>query len=346
MKPLLYLTLIWTFCLVMLGAYVRLSDAGLGCPDWPGCYGQLSAPDEAHEIAKVSADFGRDMSSEVEPAKGWKEMIHRYFAGGLGLLVLVACCLLWQKRQRLSRISILLPLAVIVFQALLGMWTVTMKLMPVVVTAHLLGGMTLLALLTWLTSRATLAPQLPSQLRPILIISLIAIVLQIALGGWVSTNYAALACNGFPACQGSFTAPAGLSEAMQPLRQLGHTTNGEALTIHHLAAIHWLHRLGALLLLICISALIWQLRKASPRWAGLIAAALLLQISLGISNVWFDLPLPLAVAHNGGAAILLMLVVAVLAQVLPVQNIAKATSPLSLTPREGKVAASTTMPST
>ncbi len=320
MKPLLCLTLIWTFCLVMLGAYVRLSDAGLGCPDWPGCYGQLSAPDEAHEIAQASADFGRDIRGEVEPAKGWKEMIHRYFAGGLGFLVLTACSLLWQKRQQLSRISILLPLAVIVFQALLGMWTVTMKLMPIVVTAHLLGGMTLLALLTWLASRATLTPQLPSQLRPILIISLIAILLQIALGGWVSTNYAALACNGFPTCQGSFAAPAGLRTAMQPIRQLGHTAAGEALAIHHLAAIHWLHRLGALLLLACLSALIWQLRKASPRWAGLIATALLLQISLGISNVWFDLPLPLAVAHNGGAAILLMLVVAALAQVLPVHQ--------------------------
>jgi heme a synthase len=223
------------------------------------------------------------------------------------------------------------------------MWTVTMKLMPIVVTAHLLGGMTLLALLTWLASRATLAPQLPCPLRPILIISLIAILLQIALGGWVSTNYAALACNGFPACQGSFAAPQGLSEAMQPIRQLGHTAAGEALAIHHLAAIHWLHRLGALLLLACLSALIWQLRKASPRWAGLIAAALLLQISLGISNVWFDLPLPLAVAHNGGAAILLMLVVAALAQVLPVQNIAQAPSPLPLSPngRGEKVAAST-----
>ncbi|MEJ2793753.1 COX15/CtaA family protein [Iodobacter sp. LRB] len=320
MKPLLCLTLIWTFCLVMLGAYVRLSDAGLGCPDWPGCYGQLGAPDEAHEIARASADFGRDMSGEIEPAKGWKEMIHRYFAGGLGILVLAVCYLLWQKRPQLSRISILLPLAVIIFQALLGMWTVTMKLMPVVVTAHLLGGMALLGLLTWLASRATLAPQLPGQLRPLLIISLITIVLQIALGGWVSTNYAALACNGFPLCQGSFAAPQGLSEAMQPIRQLGQTAAGESLTIHHLAAIHWLHRLGALLLLICISALIWQLRKASPKWAGLIAAALLLQISLGISNVWLDLPLPLAVAHNGGAAILLMLVVAALAQVFPVHQ--------------------------
>ncbi|AMC36114.1 COX15/CtaA family protein [Janthinobacterium sp. B9-8] len=316
MKPLLCLTLIWTFCLVMLGAYVRLSDAGLGCPDWPGCYGQLGAPDEAHEIARASAQFG----GEVEPAKGWKEMIHRYFAGGLGLLVLAACCLLWQKRQRLSRLSILLPLGVIIFQALLGMWTVTMKLMPVIVTAHLLGGMALLALLTWLAACSSFTPQLPNHLRPILIISLIAIVLQIALGGWVSTNYAALACNGFPSCQGSFTAPAGLSEAMQPIRQLGQTTSGESLTIHHLAAIHWLHRLGALLLLACLSALIWQLRKASLRWAGLIAAALLLQISLGIVNVWFDLPLPLAVAHNGGAAILLMLVVAALAQVLPVHQ--------------------------
>ncbi|AZN37499.1 COX15/CtaA family protein [Iodobacter ciconiae] len=336
MKPLLCLTLIWTFCLVMLGAYVRLSDAGLGCPDWPGCYGLLSAPDEAHEIAKAGAEFG----GEVDPAKGWKEMIHRYFAGGLGMLVLAVCCLLWKKRPQLSRVSILLPLAVIVFQALLGMWTVTMKLMPIVVTAHLLGGMTLLALLTWLSSRALLKPQLPSQLRPVFIISLLAIVLQIALGGWVSTNYAALACNGFPACQGSFAAPVGLSTAMQPLRQLGQSASGEALTIHHLAAIHWLHRLGALLLLICISVLVWQLRKATPKFAGLISAALLLQISLGISNVWFDLPLPLAVAHNGGAAILLMLVVAVWAQVLPAQNMAKAHSGLSLTPREGKVAAS------
>jgi cytochrome c oxidase assembly protein subunit 15 len=331
MKPLLCLTLIWTFCLVMLGAYVRLSDAGLGCPDWPGCYGQIGAPDQAHEIAQASAQFG----GEIEPAKGWKEMIHRYFAGGLGLLVLAISILLWKKRRalHLSRTMILLPLVVILFQALLGMWTVTMKLMPVVVTSHLLGGMCLLALLAWLATRVSIPVHFNRHLLPLLSISLAAIVLQIALGGWVSTNYAGLACNGFPTCQGSFT-PAldGITEAMQPIRQLGHTASGEALTISHLATIHWLHRLGALLVLITFSLAAWQLRQHSPKLAMMISAALLLQISLGIANVWLYLPLPLAVAHNGGAALLLMLCVSALAQVKPLKHIAQAPSPLTLSP--------------
>ncbi|WP_432723403.1 COX15/CtaA family protein [Jeongeupia wiesaeckerbachi] len=304
-RALLLVSLLWTLGLIMLGAWVRLHDAGLGCPDWPGCYGRITPPEAAHDIAHAERHFGGD----VDPAKGWKEMIHRYAVGGYGLLLLLTCAALWRQRRHddLPTWLVFAPLAMLVFQAMLGMWTVTLKLMPAVVTAHLLGGMALLALLAALAARSTLPPLRPQRgLTLFATTALLLCIAQIALGGWVSSNYAALACNGFPACQGGFLPPPGLAEALRPDRALGLRADGVPLTIGHLAAIHWLHRLGALLLSLAIALTLWRGWRIAPRHAALLLLALLLQGLLGVANVAFGLPLPLAVAHNGGAAILLV----------------------------------------
>ena len=313
LKSLLWLAVLWTFGLLMLGAWVRLHDAGLGCPDWPGCYGHIGVPEAPHEIARATAQFG----GTVEPDKGWKEMIHRYAAGGLGMLVLALSIslLVMRKKAHVPLWLIVAPPLVIVFQALLGMWTVTLRLMPIVVTSHLLGGMCMLALLAALAARCTLAPvQLPAQLRSLLWLALVAVGIQIFLGGWVSTNYAGLACDGFPACRGSFSPAPGLLDALRPDRALGMTAQGNPLSIDHLAAIHWLHRFGALVVTGVVLALAFSLwRNARPHAIGLLLA-LGLQVMLGIANVQMSLPLPLAVAHNGGAALLLLALITLIAR--------------------------------
>ncbi|WP_035054536.1 COX15/CtaA family protein [Andreprevotia chitinilytica] len=310
LRILLWFTVVWTFCLAMLGAYVRLSDAGLGCPDWPGCYGRITPPEQQHEIAHAEKHFG----GEVDPAKGWKEMVHRYCVGGLSLLLLAALILTARHRRELNvNVPMLLaPVAVIVFQALLGMWTVTLKLMPIVVTSHLIGGLTLLATITLIASRASLSQQALSG-RSWVWLALVVVIAQIVLGGWVSSNYAGLACDGFPACRGSFAPPPGLLDALHPDRQLGLTASGAPLTIDHLAAIHWLHRLGALVVLAVVGGLAWRLRRIQPRWAKLLGLALVVQLTLGIVNAVYSLPLPAAVAHNGGAGLLVVLLTALLA---------------------------------
>ncbi|QKJ68104.1 COX15/CtaA family protein [Deefgea piscis] len=316
-RALLLLTILWTFTLLMLGAYVRLTDAGLGCPDWPGCYGQLTAPDEPHEITQAEQTFG----GEVHAGKGSKEMLHRYVAAGLGVLVLVLALAMVLWRQRLDRLPIwliVLPVLLIVFQALLGMWTVTLKLMPVVVTAHLLGGMSLLALLVAMAGRiATPLPAAFAEVRSACYLALLLLTGQIILGGWVSTNYAGLACSTSVFCQNELAGHSGIWEAFRPDRLLGQTADGASLSLAHLAAIQSLHRLGAMLVLLVIGRLIYVLHQRSSRLALPLAAALLLQIGLGISNVLFSLPLPLAVAHNGGAALLLAMIVFIAAR-LPV----------------------------
>ena len=311
-RALLLLTILWTFTLLMLGAYVRLSDAGLGCPDWPGCYGQLTAPDEPHEITQAEQTFG----GEVHAGKGSKEMLHRYVAAGLGVLVLALAIVLWRQRpDRLPRWLIVLPVLLIVFQALLGMWTVTLKLMPAVVTAHLLGGMGLFALLVTMAGRiATPLPAVFAGVRSACYLALLLLTGQIILGGWVSTNYAGLACSTSVFCQNELAGHRGVWDAFRPDRLLGQTADGASLSLAHLAAIQSLHRLGAMLVLLVIGRLIYLLHQRSSRLALPLAAALLLQIGLGMSNVLFSLPLPLAVAHNGGAALLLAILVFIAAR--------------------------------
>ncbi|MEW6165533.1 MAG: COX15/CtaA family protein [Pseudomonadota bacterium] len=298
--------LLLSFCVVGLGAYVRLSDAGLGCPDWPGCYGHLvGVPASQADHAAAALNFpGRP----VEAAKAWKEMIHRYLAGTLGLLVLALTVLAW--RQRIQPLATSLLAGVVTGQALLGMWTVTLLLKPVIVTAHLLGGMATLAMLTWLALPP--APVvLPSTTRRLARLILPAVVAQIALGGWVSSNYAALACTDFPTCQGSWWPTMDFPQAFTLLRELGQTGAGDGLPFPALTAMHWSHRLWAVAVVLLVGALAWRLLLV-PAWrrTGLaLAGLLLLQAGLGVANVLFSLPLALAVAHTLGAALLLAVVV-------------------------------------
>ena len=306
------------FGVIALGAYVRLSDAGLGCPDWPGCYGHLlGVPDEAHEqLAANQAYPGRP----VEAGKAWKEMVHRYCAGTLGLLILGIFINAWRREVR-RRQSPLLPsllLVIVALQAALGMWTVTLLLKPVIVTLHLLGGMTTLALLLTLLLRTSSSPEVPrtgSGLRALAALALLVVICQIALGGWVSSNYAALACSDFPLCQGQWKPPMELAQAFTVHRELGYGGDGSLLSTTALTAIHWSHRLGALAVLAGVATLALALLRSAwhpgRRWGSVLFALLGLQIGLGIANVLLSLPLGLAVAHNLGAAALLSAVLAV-----------------------------------
>ena len=266
-RPLLVLATLLAIGVVGLGAYVRLTDAGLGCPDWPGCYGHMLVPDSA-------ADSGR----------AWREMIHRYAAGSLGLLILALALVAWNRPQsRIARPWMETGLCgLVVMQALLGMWTVTELLKPVIVTAHLLGGMltwTLLAVLC----RREYAIGNGGEWRGLGGVAVAVVLLQIVLGGWVSSNYAGLACPNFPACQG------------------GWWPDNAA------AAIHWAHRLGAVAVLAVVGTYAFVLlRTPAQRSFGLAIAALLaIQLALGISNILLGLPLPVGVSHNLGAALLL-----------------------------------------
>ncbi len=299
---------------VLLGAYTRLTHAGLGCPDWPGCYGFLAVPmsEQAQSLAAL-----RFPDAPVEVRKGWNEMVHRYFAGALGLVIL-GLAVQAVRRRSLPGQPVKLPLlllAVVIAQAAFGMWTVTLQLWPQVVTAHLLGGFATLSLLFLLclrlSGRQPFAPQLPGRLRTLAMIGMLAVIAQIALGGWVSSNYAAVACTDFPTCHGEwwpdmdFTNAFNLTHHDIGLNYLGGMLYGEART-----AIHLTHRLGALAVTLILLTLAWQLwRNGLPRLAALLVAALALQISLGISNVLLNLPLAVAVAHNGGGALLLLVTV-------------------------------------
>ena len=310
-RNLILMALILTFGVVSLGAYVRLSDAGLGCPDWPGCYGSIT-PHLAAE--SINAELAARPDGPVSHAKAWKEMIHRYFAGALGLLILAIVMLSWRNRRETSAgmgLPVLL-LGLIVFQALLGMWTVTKLLKPLIVSAHLLGGMATLSLLLllWLKERNRNAHAYYARvdhLRFGALLGLILVVLQIALGGWVSTNYAALACTDFPMCQAAWVPVMNFEHAFTLHRELGETASGELLPLTALTAIHWVHRLMALIVTVYLAWLALRLFR-TPGYAGMglmICMALVLQVTLGISNVLLSLPLALAVAHNAGAALLL-----------------------------------------
>jgi len=289
------------FFVVGLGAYVRLSDAGLGCPDWPGCYGQLvGVPDAAHEIAAAAEAYP---GQTVHAGKAWKEMTHRYAAGTLGLLVLAIAASAWRRQRRLLAAENFL-LALIGLQAALGMWTVTLLLKPAIVTLHLLGGMA-----TWATLIHLLRHERTAAPPPLSTFGRLAVgvvFLQIALGGWVSSNYAALACNQFPTClRGQWWPATDFGHGFSLLRELGATPSGEALSFAALTAIHLTHRLGALLVLIVVGRYGFASWNRSAGTGNLILGALLLQIAIGIGNVVMQLPLALAVAHNLGAAMLL-----------------------------------------
>ncbi len=308
------LTLFLTFDLVMFGAFTRLTDSGLGCPDWPGCYGDAS-PFGAH--AEISQAQAAMPTGPVTHTKAWIEMIHRYLATGVGVLLLTLALTSWLRRRELpAGIGPGWPLAALIWvcvQGAFGALTVTMKLQPVIVTLHLLGGLVLLALI----ARQALAyaqadgRHLRQAISPALRASLWAgfalLWLQLALGGWVSTNYAVLACDGFPACQGSVWPPMDWHQAFELWRPLGQTGAGEAITMAALTAIHYAHRLMAYLLLPVLWALAWHLGRAGLRAQGRALGLLaLLQLATGLSNVILGWPLAAAVLHTGGAGALVM----------------------------------------
>jgi cytochrome c oxidase assembly protein subunit 15 len=314
-------TLLLTLVLVMLGAFVRLTDAGLGCPDWPGCYGKLSPTQAAEQIqaAQAAAPNG-----PVSVPKAWREMVHRYLASFVGVMILaIAIQVLLNRRRRTADVDdparkIGLPVAlvaIVVLQGLFGKWTVTLLLKPVIVTLHLLGGMTLVALLAWMSARQwNLTGGPPSTLRsirPLAAAALLVLGVQIALGGWVSTNYAALACVDFPTCNGSWKPATDFAQGFHFLRELGMSAEGEPLSNDALNAIHWVHRIGALVTFLTLAYVsVRALRLPALRTLGRTMLILLIvQIALGVVNVLGSLPLPVAVAHNGIAALLLAVLV-------------------------------------
>lgn len=307
-RPLLLAAACLAFAVVVLGAYVRLSDAGLGCPDWPGCYGHATP---WHAQARIEAVLAVDPDGPVSHAKAWKEMAHRYLAGGLGLFILTIAVLAWRRLPPSRRVLPSALLILVIFQALLGMWTVTEQLRPVVVASHLLGGMSTLALLVWLALRdrtgTGLRPTMAHGPMPTGLARglLVLVALQIALGGWVSANYAALACPDLPTCQGAWWPATDFAGAFG----LRHALGG--LSVEALTTIHLAHRIGALLVLSGGLLLAYRLLRApGGLHAGVwLLAVVLAQCLLGIGNVVLSLPLPVAVAHNAGAAALLLVLV-------------------------------------
>jgi cytochrome c oxidase assembly protein subunit 15 len=303
-------TALLAFCVILMGAYVRLSDAGLGCPDWPGCYGELVVPDQNQ--AEMPQD--NPHAKPLHAGKAWKEMIHRYLAGSLGLLILALTIMAWLNRRQPNQ-PLWLPtllLGLVIFQAALGMWTVTLLVKPAIVTAHLLGGFSTFVLLVLLSLqlRTSSPPStvMTKSTRRLALIGLAVLIAQISLGGWTSTNYAALGCSDFPGCYADDGwPPMDFAEAFTLWRGLGINYEFGVLENDARAAIHMSHRIGALVTLLTLGLLIWRLliqERGMSRQAGLLLILLATQIGLGITNVLAHLPLSVAVAHNGVAALL------------------------------------------
>jgi cytochrome c oxidase assembly protein subunit 15 len=307
------LTLFLTFDLVLFGAFTRLTDSGLGCPDWPGCYGEAS-PSAAH--AEISAAQAQMPTGPVTHTKAWIEMIHRYLATGVGVLITTLMALSWKERRGRLPVSPWWPTFTFVWvclQGAFGALTVTMKLFPAIVTMHLLGGLVLLALLCAQAvahSRALrIEPRavLPAPVRNIVLGTFVLVWLQVALGGWVSTNYAVLACTGFPACNGQWWPAMDFAQGFELWRHLGVTSTGEHVSFAALTAIHYTHRLAAYAVFAMLgtcAALLWRGPLAvQARW---LAGLALWQLASGLSNVVLGWPLAGAVAHTGGAGALVV----------------------------------------
>ncbi len=316
-QRLLYIAAALALTVIVLGAWVRLTDAGLGCPDWPGCYGHLMVPDEEHEHAAARAAFP---DQPLDAQKAWHEMIHRYVATTLGLAICAITGLAFANRRD-SRQPVGLPLLLlgtVIVQGLLGMWTVTLLVKPLIVVAHLLGGLSTLGLTFWLIlesrrQRAISAPRVPRHAFAPAVLALLVLVSQIALGGWTSSNYAALACPDLPGCLGQWwPEQAEFGEAFVLWRGLGVNYEGGVLDSTARVAIHLTHRVGALITLIVMIVVGGRATRrdrypAAVTTAGwLVIAAVSLQMVLGVSTVWLGLPLWVATAHNGGAALLLL----------------------------------------
>jgi cytochrome c oxidase assembly protein subunit 15 len=317
LRNLAWIAAAFALLVIVFGAFVRLSNAGLSCPDWPTCYGKLTWPTQTHEVAQANAAFPE---RPVESDKAWREQAHRMLVGGLSLVTFALAAFAFARRRELGKLARVPYFAAvfIVFQAALGMWTVTLKLLPLVVVAHLVGGMTLFALLAYTALRLTLTPLVASdlaKLRRMTIVGIGLVAVQIALGGWTSANYAALSCGiDFPTCLGQWWPATDFRQAFVLWRQIGVDYEGGVLDAPARTAIQLAHRIGAFIVFGHVFAT--ALRAARTRglrgFGIALGAALLAQIALGISNVVFGLPLPVAAAHNSGAAVLLFVLLALL----------------------------------
>lgn len=309
------------FVVILLGAYTRLADAGLGCPDWPGCYGHVGVPKHVDDVAAANQAYPE---RPVEAAKAWKEMVHRYFASTLGLLIFSLGIIAIRKRNEPGQ-ALRLPvflMALVVFQGLLGMWTVTIKLHPTIVMSHLMGGMATLSILWWLSLRSGQLFKFGhvdsvylNSLKTPALIGLVIVVLQVMLGGWTSSNYAALHCTEFPTCIGGEYAPAmNFAEGFDLSHEIGKNYEFGVMSNEARVAIHTTHRIGAVITALFV---IWLGLKIllTPAFSPLknmgiaLLVIVLLQFILGVSNVLLSLPLLVAVAHNGGGALLILTLV-------------------------------------
>jgi cytochrome c oxidase assembly protein subunit 15 len=305
--------MVLAFAVVVLGAWVRATDAGLGCPDWPGCYGRLVV---SEQIASDPQLQGQLADRPLDTGKAWREMIHRYLASTLGLLCVALALISWLNRRdpgQPRRVPLVL-LGLVVLQGLLGMWTVTLLLKPIIVVAHLLGGISTLALLFWLSDWRASAPRVSAAtaLKASALTGAAVLVTQISLGGWTSANYAALACPDFPTCQTQWWPQiADFKEGFVLWRDIGVNYEGGVLDHPARVAVHFVHRLGALLTAILLAVLgVLLVRRPAARWDGFaVLLALAAQLALGIGLVLSGVPLALAVAHNGVAAFLLLTVI-------------------------------------
>jgi cytochrome c oxidase assembly protein subunit 15 len=324
MQALTLVTLFLTFDLVLFGAFTRLTDSGLGCPDWPGCYGQAT-PLAAHaDIASAQAAMP---SGPVTHSKAWIEMVHRYLATGVGVLIVVLTVSAWLARKSRGLENAPNPwwptitLVWVCIQGAFGALTVTMKLFPAIVSLHLLGGYALLALLAWQVAQASLrgagsSPAVvPGALRSAVWAALAMLLVQAASGAWVSTNYAVLACTEFPQCQGGWWPDMNFAQGFELWRPLGLGSQGDPISFQALTAIHFTHRLLAGLTLLVLSAVAARLWRIKPlhRVTRLLAALLALQVITGVSNVVLGWPLLAAVLHTGGAGAMLAVLVWMLA---------------------------------
>jgi heme a synthase len=314
LQALTLVTLFLTFDLVLFGAFTRLTDSGLGCPDWPGCYGNVSPTGAQVEISRAQAQMP---TGPVTHTKAWIEMVHRYLATGVGVLIATLALASWLQRRRGMPANPWWPtatLAWVCLQGAFGALTVTMKLFPAIVTLHLLGGIVLLALLcrqalAYQHAQAGRAPvQIASGTRAWLMAAYALVWLQVALGGWVSTNYAVLACSDFPTCQGSWWPAMDFRQGFELWRELGKTAAGEHIDFAALTAIHFAHRLLAGAVIAVLAWLVWRLHRTGvlrtqARW---LVALALWQLASGLSNVILGWPLLAALSHTGGAAALLV----------------------------------------
>ena len=317
-RKLIWVTLFLTFDLIVFGAFTRLTDSGLGCPDWPGCYGQAN-PLQAH--ADIRAAETLMPTGPVTVTKAWIEMIHRYLAMSVGILIIAIMVVAWRKwlksGRQLTSYAPALPtflFLLVCIQGAFGAWTVTMKLQPIIVTIHLILGLTLLGTLAALTTRhsahTTIAPAANTLFIPALL-ALGLLAAQIILGGWVSTNYAVMACTDFPLCHGKLIPPMDFEHGFTLWRELGKTSTGEFLSFEALTAIHWVHRNFAIIVISFVAWLALSAYKTEGiqkigKW---ILILLLAQFTSGVSTIYFSWPIAIALMHNGGAALLVLLLV-------------------------------------